>query len=128
MKKLISILIILFLSGCAPQFKPCVNQLFEIHCSQYILRVNDCCDKSSNYSNYLNEQGYNSNVVVGRVNNSKTPHAFVQIKHNGIIYYADPTWSMKVKPKKQWKNRVVNYVYEKNTTADQVRTYQNIKK
>ena len=127
MKKLISfIFLAIVLSGCSGNFRPCTNDLFEIHNSQYVLRVNDCCDKSVEYCNRLNASGYDASVVVGKIDRLDVPHAFVQIKENGIVYYADPTFNMVVAKSKRWRGRTVTHIYRKKVTAEDVRTYRNV--
>ena len=127
MRKLIGfIFLAIILSGCSSKFRPCTNDLFEIHNSQYVLRVNDCCDKSVKYCNRLNASGFNANVVVGRIDRLDGYHAFVQIEENEIVYYADPTFNMVVAKSERWRGRTVTHIYRKKVTAEDVRTYRNV--
>ena len=125
MRKLISfIFLAIILSGCSGTFRPCPKDLFEVYNSQYVLRVNDCCDKSVKYCNRLNASGFNANVVIGKIDRLDGYHAFVQIEENEIIYYADPTFNTMVAESKKWRGRIVTHICRKEASAEDVRTYQ----
>lgn len=127
MKTTIYLIFFLILTGCSG-FKPCPQALFEIHNSQYIFPENCCATKSVNYCNHLLIAGFDAQVVVGNVQGYDQPHAWVKITEKEKIYYVDPTFGMKCSESKNWRNRKIQYIFNKNCSAIQVLTYQNCEK
>ena len=123
--KALTIVILLVLTGCAGT-TPCVEQLWEINSSHYVLRANDCCDKSVAYCDALIEKGLDAHVVVGNTRDYDIPHAWVEILLDGKAFWCDPTYGMKFKPVSHWRDRHVTHVYAQNVTAQDVRSYRKI--
>lgn len=125
MKKNITIILfaLLLLSSCNKE-APCIDALWKINNTQYVLRVNDCCEHSVNYCNVLLAANIKAYVVVGHV--KQGPHAWVMIIHEDVEYFVDPTWGIKYRPAKQWRDRAIKYVFNQGVTPDELRHYKNI--
>jgi len=80
--------------------KPCIPGEYE------------CYQKSRDASKCLKEHGYDAYAVCGPVKGLIKHHCWVEIKHEGEIYWYDPTWiNRNIKygcwPKSCWSDRTV---------------------
>lgn len=72
-------------------FCPCPNELREIEERPYIDDVYTCLHKSRDYCKVLRNAGYDAYIVVGTVTWDERDHAWVEIRHEGKIYWVDVT-------------------------------------
>lgn len=108
MKKYFYILIIVLLSGCA--FNPRPACLITIEERPYIVGEYTCLNKSRDACQCLIENGYDAWVIHGPVRDCGL-HAWVEIRHEGKIYWTDSTWGIGCYEKSKWTDRKVESIY-----------------
>ncbi|MCK4826477.1 hypothetical protein KA005_62625 [bacterium] len=82
----------ILLLGCVPHFNPCPDYLKTIEDRPYIVSTYTCLHKSKDAFKCLRKHGYDARVVCGPVEGLERHHCWVEIKHEGEIYWYDPTW------------------------------------
>lgn len=73
-------------------FNPRPGCLKPIEDSKYDSEVNACRHKARDAYQCLKENGYNAKVVSGPVKGLEMYHVWIEIEHDGKIYWYDPTW------------------------------------
>lgn len=83
----------IIISSCVyfNHFCPCPNELREIEEKPYVDDKYTCLHKSRDYYHALKKAGYDAYMVIGTVNFDDRNHAWVEIRHEGKIYWVDPT-------------------------------------
>lgn len=87
-KILIFLLVVIW--GCTPSFHlDCLPNIENAPC---VPGVYECYQKSREASKCFRKHGFNAIPVCGPVKGLERHHCWVEIKHEGEVYWYDPTW------------------------------------
>jgi hypothetical protein len=109
MKRYFALILPLLLLGCA--FNPQPPCLVNIKNRPYIAGGYTCLGKSRDASQCLVECGYDAWVIHGPIRGLGL-HAWVEIRHEGKVYWLDPTWDIGCYEKNKWTDRRVEAIYK----------------
>ena len=90
MKKLIIILTLIFLTGCASYYLPHQDRFYSIKKMETEKDVFDCSDKAELYKNHLVKNGIKAEVIVVKINTYDEILHRVEQQYYALVKYQNP--------------------------------------